>query len=479
MQADSPEQASGKDTLDELVFDPGEPTRTETPAYPIEPGLLPRSRALLPEADDPRLTERLGGYLESRIARNPRDLLSHVQRILLHHEKGEPDACFAALADLFVALGASGRELRENLLRQTADLLTGEQVRLLQRHLDVPLTPDLPLPGIGASSLTHGVSGSTGVIASVHSLDDNPDLLHAAYQSLEAGDEERARRYLEQALDQDPGDATVVMELLALYQRNHLRDAFFSALTRFSSRKLALPELWEKLERHFHAEPEISAKPKPQTSQETKVTDYQLLEQYYVLPTPAGAFYAVSSSEPDPMRKLLLALMQDRVTPKFKLDTLSARLDIEKPALLDLLRQAQTLAWIQGFETPRETPASRIGPRLETLLAPLSAIHKGLLVDWNGFAFARHGIDDETAATLSALAADIAAVENRHAARLKKYLGVASQGWAAVDAYGASRIGAWPLFVGDQRFLLVLQGEPRLNLEQFVELTWILVNRYG
>jgi len=103
----------------------------------------------------------------------------------------------------------------------------------------------------------------------------------------------------------------------------------------------------------------------------------------------------------------------------------------------------------------------------------------GLLVDWNGFAFARHGIDDDTAAALSALATDIAAVEQRHAERLRQTLGVSSQGWAAVDAHGASRIGAWPLFIADHRFLIVLQGAPRLNQPQFVELVWLLVSRYG
>ena len=102
-----------------------------------------------------------------------------------------------------------------------------------------------------------------------------------------------------------------------------------------------------------------------------------------------------------------------------------------------------------------------------------------MLADWNGLSLSRCGINEETADMLSALSADLIAVQNRHAERLEAHFGLGSQGWAAVDAYGSSRIGAWPLFVGEQRFMLILMGEPRLNQAEFITLIWVLINRYG
>ena len=120
-----------------------------------------------------------------------------------------------------------------------------------------------------------------------------------------------------------------------------------------------------------------------------------------------------------------------------------------------------------------------MGQELHQLLPKLSSTGKGLVVDWNGLSLASSGLDDDTAATLSALSADLISVQERHAGRLSDSLGLATHGWAAVDAYGSSRIGAWPLYVGPERLMLVLLGEPRLNRPEFVALIWVLINAYG
>ncbi|HHJ19475.1 MAG TPA: roadblock/LC7 domain-containing protein [Gammaproteobacteria bacterium] len=207
--------------------------------------------------------------------------------------------------------------------------------------------------------------------------------------------------------------------------------------------------------------------------------NYQLTDNYYLLPTAAGAFYAVSSQEPDTMRQLMLSLLKQKTTPLVDLGQLAHAIGVKtEQTVLELLHRAQTLSWIQGFKTPKHLPESGMSQIMPKLLAPLSSVQKSLLVDWNGFPIAEYGLDDETATALSALSVDIASVEARHAERLRQTLGVSTQGWAAVDAYGSSRIGAWPLFVGEQRFLLVLQGEPKLNQPEFITLIWLLTERY-
>lgn len=448
--------------------------------YPLESAFLPADSRLLPEVRDEQLGRALLEHMERRITRNPRDLRVQVQRILMLHRAGDSVACFDALTDLFIILGPRGLALRANLLGQVEDLLSQTQVDFLHTHLISGLDATTPLPESIASLLTHGISGKTAL------FDDKPpagtpdELVAQALACIDHDDDKQAQRYLEQALEDDPGHAVAVLELLALYQRNGLQGAFRATWTRLSSRKLALPELWAALDNRFRNNPPLTKPQKEKEHREKQMTDHGLLDQYYLLPSPAGAFYAVSSSSPDPMRQLLLALMAAPTTAKTSLQHLAQSIGADnEDSVVELLHQAQTLAWVQGFSEPRSVPTQHIASTMEKLLEPLSAIGKGLLVDWNGFAFARQGIDDETASVLSALATDIAAVERRHAERLRQTLGISSQGWAAVDAYGASRIGAWPLFIANHRFLIVLQGEPRLNQPAFVELVWLLVSRYG
>ncbi len=450
------------------------------PSYPVETAFLPQEQTLLPEIRDEQLGRALLEHMERRITRNPRDLRVHVQRILMLHRAADAVACFDAMTDLFIILGPRGLALRANLLGQVEDLLSHTQVEFLHAHLKTGLDATTALPESTASLLTHGVSGKTSLFCNESPVGTPDELVERALTCITHGDDTQAQRYLEQVLEDDPGHAVAVLELLTLYQRNGLQDAFRATWTRLSSRKLALPELWASLDRRFRNNPPAQQPRKDKKHRENLMDDHSLLEDYYLLPSPAGAFYAVSSTSPDPMRRLLLALMATPTTPKTSLRELANTIDAEsEDEVVELLHQAQTLAWIQGFSEPRAVPEQHIADTMEKLLTPLSAIGKGLLVDWNGFAFARHGIDDETASVLSALATDIAAVERRHAERLRQTLGISSQGWAAVDAYGASRIGAWPLFIANHRFLIVLQGEPRLNQPEFVELVWLLVSRYG
>lgn len=207
---------------------------------------------------------------------------------------------------------------------------------------------------------------------------------------------------------------------------------------------------------------------------------YELAGNLFVLPTPAGAFHAVSTLDDSRVRRLLLALLRHRVSPRIDIGFLCRSLatDDEQEAL-EVLHRAQSLAWIEGYPEAHDVPGLGVGEELHQLLPRLSSVGKGLLIDWNGLSLASSGIDDETADTLAALSADLIGVQERHADRMARHLGQASHGWAAVDAYGSSRIGAWPLYVGDQRMLLVLLGEPHLNDSSFLTLVWLLIENYG
>jgi hypothetical protein len=210
------------------------------------------------------------------------------------------------------------------------------------------------------------------------------------------------------------------------------------------------------------------------------MSEYQLVEEFYLLPTTAGAFYAVSGREDEPIRRLMLVLLKQDRSLQVTTENLCQWLGInDEQQALAILHRAQTLSLVQGFREPQQVSDSGVGQQLKNILPYLSSIGKGLLVDWNGLSLVHCGLDDTTADMLSALSADLISVQKRHAERLAENLGLGTQGWAAVDAYGSSRIGAWPLFVGNEHFMLVLLGEPRLNQPEFISLVWVLINRYS
>ncbi len=211
------------------------------------------------------------------------------------------------------------------------------------------------------------------------------------------------------------------------------------------------------------------------------MSDYQLLDDFYLQPTPAGAFYAISQNESTSARRFLLAILRGQETPLATMEQLCKWFNTyDEQVALKELYAAQKSGWIQGYSMPRGIAEKGIGKALPELLSKLSSIGKASIVDSSGFSLASSGLDTETIETLAALSADLAAVQARHSKRLStESLGISTQGWGAIDAYGSSRIGIWPLYIGEQKLMLVLLGEPRMNQANFVILVWTLIHRYG
>ena len=207
---------------------------------------------------------------------------------------------------------------------------------------------------------------------------------------------------------------------------------------------------------------------------------YQIQKNIHILPSPAGAYYAVARPEDEAARRLLRSLLQLPTSQLLSTEGLRNWSGIESDDhAMELLGHIQTLGWIEGSETPVTPPEGRLEDTLPDLLAPLSDSGKILLADEQGFYLCAQGFAHETAEELSALSADLATLHERHAGLLKNNLGLRSNAWAVVDAAGNSEVGFWPMYVGDQRFVLVVGGMPRLNQPAFIQLIWALSIRYA
>lgn len=205
-----------------------------------------------------------------------------------------------------------------------------------------------------------------------------------------------------------------------------------------------------------------------------------LAEDVYIHPTPSGTYYAVSSVEVNPSRKMIQTLLRQESSPILTLEGLLEWAAIkDQEQVLTLLHHAQGLGWVQGMASPKKCSDEPLEVQLPNLLKSLSINGKVLLADQQGFYLASSGFPHEVAEELSALSADLANLHARRSGLLVNNLGLASSAWAIVDAAGNGKIGFWPLFIGHQRFVLVISGVPHFNHPDFVSLVWVLSRRYG
>lgn len=200
----------------------------------------------------------------------------------------------------------------------------------------------------------------------------------------------------------------------------------------------------------------------------------------YLQPTPAGAYYAVGSPEMTAERRLLLVLMSNPSSRRPTVEDLGRWTQQHTPqATLAVVYNAQERGWLEGFRTPQGPPAGSLEPIAAHALLSLSSTGHGLLADAQGFCIASQGFDASASDFLAAVSADIASMHERHSAYLADASGTGTGAWALVDMAGNSRVGFWPLFVGDHRFVLALGGLPALNHPALVDLVWSLTVRYG
>lgn len=200
----------------------------------------------------------------------------------------------------------------------------------------------------------------------------------------------------------------------------------------------------------------------------------------YLRPTPAGAFKAVSETGANRLRDFLIALLKQQGHAEINDVNLCKWTGMPSPEEAhEFTKRLQTLGWIQATHEPYKIPIIPFQETLPALLPTLSREGKILLADTQGFYLHSHGFPHEVAEELSALSAEIADMHARRAGALNRNLGLSGSAWALSDAAGHSQLGFWPLFVGSERFVLVIAGSPAFNQPQFVELAFVLYNRFG
>ncbi|MGC8732042.1 MAG: tetratricopeptide repeat protein [Halothiobacillaceae bacterium] len=161
-------------------------------------------------------------YLGHRIVNHPRELRSHVQRILLLIRHQDGASLYGALVDLLITLGDKGLALKQRMLDLAAPLLNPASLAFLQRQLESGIQAcDPAIARVRSAFLRAGFCGTDQLVLRHKAQAGAPERtpLEEARELLEYGQLEQALETLEDALLMDPDQPGVAGELLDLYTR--------------------------------------------------------------------------------------------------------------------------------------------------------------------------------------------------------------------------------------------------------------------
>lgn len=146
---------------------------------------------------------------------------------------------------------------------------------------------------------------------------------------------------------------------------------------------------------------------------------------------------------------------------------------------MEFVHLLQDAGFIYGQAEKEIAPAGSLESMLPDILQRLSGDGRAVLAEGQGLYLGSSGFPHEAAEELAALSASLTAIYRRHKDVLKGNLGYRQRAWGLIDAAGNSEIGFWPLYIGKDRFTLIVGGMPQLNQPAFTQLIWALERRYG
>lgn len=207
------------------------------------------------------------------------------------------------------------------------------------------------------------------------------------------------------------------------------------------------------------------------------MNNYALIENSFLSPTPKGAYYATASPESEPARAVLQGLMRYEVTRTAELDEIAAWTGGTDN--LALLYRMERVKWLVGKPETSSLEVRNLETDMPAVLAQLSDEGRALLADTQGFPLAQAGFHHEIAEELALFGAEIANLQQKYGNLIRGNLRLTSAAMGLMDSAGNSQLGAWPLYIGSQQFMLLIEGMPKFDQPAFLQVVWSLCWRYG
>jgi hypothetical protein len=208
------------------------------------------------------------------------------------------------------------------------------------------------------------------------------------------------------------------------------------------------------------------------------MSNYVPQQDLYLGVTPAGCYYAVQENKDEPGRNFLHNILRQLETPHFNAKVACAYSGLKKKNALEFVHWLQDAGFIYGTDEPEDAPQDSLEILLPKKLKKLSDEGKAILAGSQGLYLGAAGFPHEVAEELAAVSANLSKVYTHHQSLLQGNLGYRQQAWGLVDSSGNSKVGFWPIHIGDDYFTLIIAGMPQLNQDSFKEIIWALSTRY-
>lgn len=198
--------------------------------------------------------------------------------------------------------------------------------------------------------------------------------------------------------------------------------------------------------------------------------------QAILIPTPAGAWYALAPGAPDPRRSVLRHLLRNGARRAPSLEELCewTQCPDSREARMLLFRM-QRDGWLSGDVEPLPERRDAVGDRLAMLLEALSDRKQALLADDAGLCVAATGMEEAMAERLASLAPVMQELCRPFA------IDGTQEGQASYVSGGSASSPGWTLNVldlGRLRLFLTVCGPSQRECEAVVELGALLLRRY-
>jgi hypothetical protein len=187
-----------------------------------------------------------------RVARKPKDLMSHLQRIYYCFYKDLNDQLFAAIVDLMVVLNKRGQSISWRVLIGAKSHLDVEQFKQLKDYLKDEHSRAILLKGNQYSIFSKGILGMNIMINyldNTNKFDHDP--LEIALDHIEYSQLEEAKHVLEKAIMQQPTRLELHYELLALYQSTRDPEGFTKMFDELKQSSFDIIDEWNQLNNLF------------------------------------------------------------------------------------------------------------------------------------------------------------------------------------------------------------------------------------
>jgi hypothetical protein len=185
------------------------------------------------------------------IAKKPKCIINHVQRIYYCFQNNLNEQLYAALVDLLIILNQQGQAISWRMILGTKSRLTPEQFKELKSYLKGEYTDTSLLSGNQYSIFSKGLVGAHKMIQQIEKEEREDDPLIIALDHIQYSQLDEAKQVLEDAILVQPERLDLHQELFDLYKVTGDSNRFHQMVAKLTRLGVSMSDDWNQLNNYF------------------------------------------------------------------------------------------------------------------------------------------------------------------------------------------------------------------------------------